>query len=86
MICADFLADANLDHGRSGDDAFLDDQILQAPARRAQAGIPRRLERGGVMSSIGPKPVRLRLDPLAYESSGSRCYDAMAGAVNRVAQ
>ena len=36
MICADFLAGANLE---SGDAAVLDDEILQAFARRAAANI-----------------------------------------------
>jgi hypothetical protein len=33
MICADFLAGANLDNGGSGDAAVLGDQILPVSAR-----------------------------------------------------
>ena len=50
----------------SGDVAVLDDEILQISSRRAAAGISRRLEREGLMNSI-PKPVLLRLDPVAYK-------------------
>jgi hypothetical protein len=49
MICADFLAGANLDNGM-------------------EASISWRLEREGLMSSIDPKPARLRLDPASYEN------------------
>jgi hypothetical protein len=41
--------------------AVFDDAVLQVSARRTEAGIPRRLEREGLMSPIGPKPVLLRL-------------------------
>ena len=44
----------------------FNEEILQAPARRAQAGISRRFEREGLMNSI-PKPILLRLDPVAYK-------------------
>jgi hypothetical protein len=72
MICADFLAGANLDNGGSRDAVVLVDEILQIPARRAAAGISPRFEREGVMSSISPKRARLRMDPVSYESLRQR--------------
>ena len=52
---------------RSGDAAVLDDEVLQVSARRAAAGISWRPEREGLVSSTGPGPTRLRLDPMSYE-------------------
>jgi 5-methylcytosine-specific restriction endonuclease McrA len=46
---------------------FSDDEVLQVFASRATADISRRPEREGLMSSIGPKTVRLRLEQVAYE-------------------
>jgi hypothetical protein len=43
MICADFLAGANLDSGDPETLRFYD-ELLQISARRTEAGIPRRLE------------------------------------------
>jgi hypothetical protein len=55
--------------GRShpGYAAVLDDEVLQIPARSATAGISRRSEREGVMSSNGPRLRRLRLDAASYD-------------------
>jgi hypothetical protein len=66
MICADFLAGANLEW-RPGDAAIFDDQILQVFARRAEAGISWKSQREGLMTTPGPKPSRLRLDSVSYE-------------------
>ena len=41
MICADFLAGANLDNGGSGDTAVFHDEILQIPTGRPKASFPR---------------------------------------------
>jgi hypothetical protein len=53
MICADFLAGANLDNADPEVLLQIDDEILQIPARRAKAGISWRREREGIVSSIG---------------------------------
>ncbi len=55
MICADFLAGANLDNGDPRDTAVLDEEIFQVPVRGAATGVPRRFERKGLMSSIRPE-------------------------------
>jgi hypothetical protein len=81
MICADYLARANLD---KGDPESL---LLQAHARRAQGGFPRRLEREGLMTfdwteaiSLGARSEgRTRL-------YGRRCCVVMAGVVSRAAR
>jgi hypothetical protein len=67
MICADFLAGANLDNGDSGDAAVLDDEILQASTRRSAGGFPGELGRERTMSSTNSNSTRLRLDPESYE-------------------
>jgi hypothetical protein len=41
VICADFLAEANLDSGKPADPAVFDDAMLQASAKRPKAGVPR---------------------------------------------
>jgi hypothetical protein len=53
---------------RHGDVAVLDDEGLQAPARRAETGISGRAERKGIMSPIGQNLPRLRVDPESYET------------------
>ena len=68
MICADFLAGANLDNGDPETLLFSMTRFFQISARRAAAGVSGRLERESLMSSIDPKSVSLRLGPVAYES------------------
>lgn len=68
MICADFLAGANLDNGESGHAVVLDDTILPAPARGTKTGLSREPKRESAMNSIRPKAPRLRLDPVSYEN------------------
>jgi hypothetical protein len=67
MICADFLAGANLRPRRSRFAAVFDDEVLQIPARRAAAGISWRPQRRGIMSPMRPDPPGLRLDSVSYE-------------------
>ena len=67
MICADFLAGANLDHGDPETLLFSMTRFFKFLPGEAEAGIHRRLEREGLMSSIGPKLPRLRMDPEAYD-------------------
>jgi hypothetical protein len=66
MIRADFLAGANLDNGDPGTLLFSMTRFFKILASGGEAGIPRRLERESIMSSMGPKPVRSRLDAVAY--------------------
>ena len=55
-----------------GGAAVFDDEILRIPASRPKARISGRPEREGLMSSIGQKLPRLRLDPVSYESLRQR--------------
>ena len=77
MICADFLAGANLDNGDPETLLFSMTRFFKFSARRAEAGISRRPEREGVMSSIRPKS-----RTLAAGSGGVR-GSAAAGAASR---
>ena len=67
MICADFLAGANLDHGDPETLLFSMTRFFRFLPGEQTAGISRRPEREGIMRSIRPKSARLRLDPVAYE-------------------
>ena len=67
MICADFLAGANLDHGDPETLLFSMTRFFKFLPGEQQAGIPRRLEREGLMNSIVRNLSVLRLDPVAYE-------------------
>jgi hypothetical protein len=65
MICADFLARANLDNQNSEtllffDDEILDDEILQVPDTPAAANLPATDPAQGVMNRIRPRHPRLR--------------------------
>ena len=67
MICADFLAGANLEN----DDPTVLLQsistVLQVPAGRTTAGFSARSDREGFVNRIRPKRPRLRLDPESYD-------------------
>ena len=68
MICADFLAGANLDNGDPETLLFSMTRFFKfLPGEQRQAFLGS-LEREGIMSSIGPKSASLRLDPASYES------------------
>ena len=87
MICADFLAGANLDNGDPETLLFSMTRFFKFLPGEQQQAVPRSFKREGLMSSIGPKSTRLRLDPKSVrESANSRCCVAMAGDVNRAAQ
>ena len=68
MICADFLAGANLDNGDPETLLFSMTRFFKfLPGEQRQAFLGG-LSRAGLMSSIGPKPVGLRLDSVQYEN------------------
>jgi hypothetical protein len=67
MICADFLAGANLRQCKSRDSVALNTTVLQVPARRATTRNSRPSESEAFMSRPRPKQPRLRLDAEAYE-------------------
>jgi hypothetical protein len=58
MICADFLAGANLDNGH---------KVFQVPTGPRKKGVSGSLYRKGVVNEIQPKRPHLRLDPKLYE-------------------
>ena len=68
MICADFLAGANLGQRRSRDAAVLDDEVLQVSTRGAAAAIPVLPRSESFVTGILLKRPRLRLDPHSYKA------------------
>ena len=68
MICADFLAGANLDHGDPEMLLFSMTRFFKFLPEEQRQTFLARPEREGIMSSISPKYARLRLDPTSYES------------------
>jgi len=67
MICADFLAGANLEGGDPGALVFFLESGLQATAPRTTAGVSRR-NKGLAMSRLRPKQPRVRLAQEAYDA------------------
>ena len=66
MICADFLAGANLDNEDPTAPA-IHVTVLQIPAWRTTAGLSARSDQEGFVNRIPPKQPRQRLDPELYE-------------------
>jgi hypothetical protein len=67
MICEDFLAGANLDHGKSRDAAVLDDAFLPADATGTATRFLKPNSGEGSVSHHWRKSQATRLDSLAYE-------------------
>jgi hypothetical protein len=67
MICADFLAGANLDQPDPEMLLYSMTRFFKF-LRRAAAGVPYRPERESIVTSISSQLRRLRLDPASYES------------------
>ena len=67
MICADFLAGANLEN--ENPEVLLQSAltVLQVPPRRREADISAPRERESIVNQIRPKQPRLRLDSELYE-------------------
>ena len=72
MICADFLAGANLDNGDPETLLFSMTSILQASAKETKGCVRRESDREGVMSRFRPKVAPIRLDPISYERASPR--------------
>jgi len=68
MICADFLAGANLDNGDPETLLFSMTRFFTFLPGEQRQGILWRLERKGIMTSMPPDPPRIRLDPLSYQN------------------
>jgi hypothetical protein len=67
MICADFLAGANLENENPRDPPAVGATVLQVPPRRRAADISAPREREGIVNQLRPKQPRLRLEPELYE-------------------
>src|ERR1700751_5544005 len=67
MICADFLAGANMENGNP--EILLQSlrQFFEFLPRRAKAGIPGAGEPAGLVNTIPPKSPHLRLDSKSYK-------------------
>ena len=68
MICADFLAGANLDNGDPETLLFSMTRFFKFLHRRTEAGFPRSLVRKRHEVARGERLQRLRLDPVSYEN------------------
>ena len=67
MICADFLAGANLENEDPTAAPAVHVTVLQISAWRTTAGFSARSDREGLVNRIRPKQPRLRLEPERYE-------------------
>jgi hypothetical protein len=67
MICADFLAGANLECGNPEILVAIHYKVLKVPARAGKAGIPGASKGGSVMSGLVRGEPRIKLAPDAYE-------------------
>ena len=87
MICADFLAGANLDNGDPETLLFSMTRFFKFLPGEQQQAFLQEPAREGVMNPIRPKQPRLRLDPIAYEQSApAGSCGAMAGGANPAAR
>ena len=67
MICADFLAGANLDHGDPEMLLFAMTRFFKFLPEEQQQTFLGDVERKGIMSPMRPDPPGLRLDSVSYE-------------------
>jgi hypothetical protein len=72
MICADFLAGANLDNGDPETLLFSMIRFFPVSARRSKADVPEELERARNMTAGWRNGTPLRLDPLSYDALRQR--------------
>lgn len=68
MICADFLAGANLHNGDPGTLLFSMTRFVRLLPEEQKQGLFREPKRESIMNGIRPKAPRLRLDPISYEN------------------
>ena len=86
MICADFLAGANLDNGDPETLLFSINRFFQASSRSTEAGFPQEPGRRSGMNLIRPQAARVRLDPEPTRIYASKFSVVMGGAVKRAAR